>query len=146
MRPDEESIIPEGSLEEEDKREMEYLMNYPRPVGDGAETVQRTEAQPSWEEDEGPDVIVEDEFNKESIPGTANNCCKMRMDITNNTDSNNASANNAEGERRMNDGMNETHGRNVSSEHAGRVPMHGRRTSGRTKYGPGYYARLHEGP
>lgn len=38
---------------------MEYLANYPRPVGEGAELVQVTEAQTSKEE-ERQDLIVED--------------------------------------------------------------------------------------
>ncbi|XP_063592469.1 uncharacterized protein LOC134769659 [Penaeus indicus] len=116
MRPGEESVIPEGTREEEEDREMEYLVNYPRPVGVGAEPAHAMETQTS------------------------------RLDYTNTTDSHNASANNAKDESRMNEGVNETHGRNVSTEHAGREPMHERRTSGRTQYGPGYYARLHEGP
>jgi len=146
MGPGEESIIPEGTQEEEEDREMEYLVDCPKPVGVGSELAHATEAQTSREEDEGPDVSGERDSNNEPFSRVASDLCNIRMDNPNNTDSHNASASNAEGESKMNEGMNETPGRNVSPEHAGREPTHERRTSGRTRYGPGYYARLHEGP
>jgi len=153
-------IRPEGTSEEEEAREEEYVMNFPtNDDGKGTSESNQDWAQESSEVDDlAQDVVAEDSNNadKANVSNNVNVLPSMNVDESDGlqtTDSYNIRHDtntkdlSPKPEVATNDASASTESERSNNKTVhDELSEHGRRTSGRTRYPPGYYTRLHEGP
>jgi len=153
-------IRPEGTSEEEEAREEEYVMNFPtNDDGKGTSESNQDWAQESSEVDDlAQDVVAGDSNNadKANVSNNVNVLPSMNVDESDGlqtTDSYNIRHDtntkdlSPKPEVATNDASASTESERSNNKTVhDELSEHGRRTSGRTRYPPGYYTRLHEGP